>query len=49
VRQQLTTEAILLLIIVLMVFWVSIAAIVRHHGARHAGARASQRATETRG
>ena len=48
-RQQLTAEAIIVLVIGLLVFWVSIAAVVRRHGKRHATSRASQRATETRG
>jgi hypothetical protein len=45
VRQQLTAEAIVVLVAGLIVFWVSIAALVRHHGSK----RAANRARETRG
>lgn len=48
-RQQLTAEAIMVLVAGLLVFWISIAALVRHHGRRRATSRASDRATETRG
>ena len=47
-RQQLTLEAIMVLAGGVILFWVSIVALVRQHGNR-ARSRASRRATETRG
>jgi hypothetical protein len=49
VRQQMTADAIVLLVAGLIVFWVSIVALVRHHASRHPMNRAAQRARETRG
>ena len=43
-----TAEAIVLLIAGLIVFWTSVAALVRYHG-RRAASRASHRAGESRG